>query len=169
MVSTFALHHLASHCGYRARLLRMPWSLGGTAAAEPRLPRNFSRVDCISIRHRRLRASSALYVHVLLHLRSGVLTSADFCPACAFARALLALRQPDRSPRVRRVTFIPYTRSIYDSVVRMTLGFGRSGSLAHQLSPRMPFVYLGPGLCLQLPSDPPHGGHRCCSARSSCH
>jgi len=60
--------------------------------------------------------------------------------------------QNGRSPRVRRVTFVPYTRRIYVGWVRMTSGFESLCPLAHP-PPRMRFVFLGPGLCLQLPSD----------------
>jgi hypothetical protein len=45
----------------------------------------------------------------------------------------LARRQDDRSLRVRRVTFLPYTRRIYAGSVRMTSGFESIGPLAHRV------------------------------------
>lgn len=56
------------------------------------------------------------------------LTSA--IPSAHLAIAL-ALRQDGRSLRVRRVTFLPYTRRIYVGSVRMTLGFESIRPLAH--------------------------------------
>jgi hypothetical protein len=50
--------------------------------------------------------------------------------------------------------FAPYTRRIYADAIRVTLGFASHGPLALASSPRMRFVFLGPELCLQLPSDP---------------
>jgi hypothetical protein len=44
----------------------------------------------------------------------------------------LASRQMDRSPRVRRVTFAPYTRRIYARPIRVASGFGSLCPLAHQ-------------------------------------
>jgi len=44
----------------------------------------------------------------------------------------LALRQEGRPLRVRRVTFLPYTRHIYAAAIRMTLGFESIGPLAHR-------------------------------------
>jgi hypothetical protein len=60
------------------------------------------------------------------------MASADFCrpfdPPCDGS----SLRQDDRSLRVRRVTFLPYTRRIYAATVRMTSGFESIGPLAHR-------------------------------------
>jgi hypothetical protein len=44
----------------------------------------------------------------------------------------LALRQDDRSLRVRRVTFLPHIRRIYAGSIRMTSGFESLRPLAHQ-------------------------------------
>ena len=44
----------------------------------------------------------------------------------------LALRQAIGSPGVRRVTFTPHTRRIYDRPVRMAAGFGSLCLLAHR-------------------------------------
>ena len=45
----------------------------------------------------------------------------------------LARRQNDRPLRVRRLTFLPYTRRIYADPVRMTSGFESIGPLAHRV------------------------------------
>ena len=72
---------------------------------------------------------------------SPTMASADFCSRSC------------RSLRVRRVTFLPHIRRIYAERFRMTSGFESHGPLAHHSSPSMRFVFLGPGVCLQLPSD----------------
>ena len=60
---------------------------------------------------------------------------------------------PARPPRVRTITFIPSTRRIY------CMGFGQcrtSFCHANSSAPRQPsmrFLFIGPGLCLRLPSD----------------
>ena len=79
------------------------------------------------------------------------LTSAHPSPRLS---ASLALRQMSRPPRVRRVTFLPHTRRIYAPSVRMASGFGSFCPLAHLQDASMRFVFLGPGVCLQLPSHP---------------
>ena len=71
----------------------------------------------------------------------------------------VAQRHAKRSPRVKRATFIPYTRRIYFST--FPGDYRASGLFAP--SPRwscpgtrlrvMRFVFLGPGLCVPLPSD----------------
>jgi len=93
----------------------------------------------------------------LTAVRSGFLASADFCSPLDAPRDAPSSRQMSRSPGVRRMTFAPYTRRIYARSVRVTSGFGYLRPLAHRRSPRMRFVFLGPGLCLRLPSHP----HRC--------
>jgi hypothetical protein len=59
------------------------------------------------------------------------MASADFCrpfgPPCDESSRW----QDDRSLRVRRVTFLPYTRRIYAATIRMTSGFESIGPLAH--------------------------------------
>ena len=86
------------------------------------------------------------------------MASADFCQ---FKRVLLhgllsrnASPQPSgRPPRVRAIAFIPSTRCIY------CMGFGQywtSFCLANSSAPRQPciqFLFIEPGLCLQLLSD----------------
>jgi hypothetical protein len=60
------------------------------------------------------------------------MASADFCrpfgPPCGGPSHW----QNGRSLRVRRVTFLPYTRRIYAATVRMTSGFESIGPLAHR-------------------------------------
>jgi len=60
------------------------------------------------------------------------MASSDFCrpfdPPCDGP----STRQDDRPLRVRRVTFLPYTRRIYATAVRMTSGFESIGPLAHR-------------------------------------
>ena len=60
------------------------------------------------------------------------MASSDFCrpfsPPCDGP----SHRQDDRPLRVRRVTFLPYTRRIYAATVRMTSGFESIGPLAHR-------------------------------------
>jgi len=63
-------------------------------------------------------------------------------------------RQDDGLPRVRRVTFVPYTCRIYGCTLRVILGFGFGGPLARMQTPHMRFLFVRPALCLQLPSDP---------------
>lgn len=58
------------------------------------------------------------------------MTSADFCHPIALPRGETSQEQDDRSLRVRRVTFIPYTRRIYALLLRMTVGFESFGPLA---------------------------------------
>ena len=62
-------------------------------------------------------------------------------------------RQDDGLPRVRRVTFMPYTCRIYGCTLRVILGFGFCGPLARMQTPHMRFLFVRPALCLQLPSD----------------
>ena len=57
--------------------------------------------------------------------------SADFCPPIARPCSLASLRQTNRSPGVRRVTFAPSNRRIYARQVRVASGFESHGPLAH--------------------------------------
>lgn len=63
---------------------------------------------------------------------TSTMASSDFCrpfdPPCDGP----SHGQDGRSLRVRRVTFLPYTRRIYASPVRMTSGFESIGPLAHR-------------------------------------
>jgi hypothetical protein len=81
------------------------------------------------------------------------MASADFCQPIPTPLGASSTRQVDRPPKVRRVTFIPYTRRIYFHTFRMVLGFESLSPLAQMWLPHMRFLFVGPGLCLQLPSD----------------
>ena len=48
--------------------------------------------------------------------------SADFCRSIPTPYGVGSPRQIDRSPRVRRTTFLPYTRRIYFRTFRVTIG-----------------------------------------------
>jgi hypothetical protein len=99
--------------------------------------------------------------------------SADFCrpiPTSLNAGSTpVAGWQDDRSPRVRRLTSVPYTRRIYGRTVRVISGFGFCGPLARMRTPHMRFLFVRPALCLQLPSDPASRRRPCCSANGSHH
>jgi hypothetical protein len=58
-------------------------------------------------------------------------------PCAQVARRAVArrLRQSGNSPRVRSVTFVPYTRRIYGRIFQVISGFGLSGSLAQMRTP----------------------------------
>ena len=60
------------------------------------------------------------------------MASADFCRPIAAPCDATSPWQDDRPLRVRRVTFLPYTRRIYAAAVRMTSGFEAFGPLAHR-------------------------------------
>ena len=81
------------------------------------------------------------------------MASADFCHPIPTPYDVGSTRQDDRSPRVTRVTFIPYTRRINFHTFRMVWGFESLGPLAQMWLPHMRFLFVGPGLCLQLPSE----------------
>lgn len=74
-----------------------------------------------------------------------------------------------RPPRVRRVTFVPYTWRIYGRTLRVISGFGSFGPLARTQTPPMRFLFVRPTLCLQLPSDPASRRRPCCSPSGSHH
>jgi len=86
------------------------------------------------------------------------MASADSCPFnyTSLHRLSVMIHFPnllDRPPRVRTITFIPYTCCIYSK------GFGQywtslcyaSSSAPHK--PYMQFLFIWPELCLRLPSD----------------
>jgi len=81
------------------------------------------------------------------------MASDDFCQPIPTPLDASSTRQVDRPPRVMRVTFIPYTRRIYFHIFRMVSGFEFHCPLAQMWLPHMRFLFVGPGLCLQLPSD----------------
>jgi hypothetical protein len=45
------------------------------------------------------------------------MASADFCRSIGTSLDIPSTRQIDRSPRVMRVTFLPYTRHIYNPIL----------------------------------------------------
>jgi hypothetical protein len=80
--------------------------------------------------------------------------SADFCHPIPTPRGAGSTRQDGRSPRVRRVTFVPSTCRIYGRTLRGASGFELFGPLARVRTPHMRWLFVRPALCLQLPSDP---------------
>ena len=83
----------------------------------------------------RLKTSSALR----RAKHSSTMASADFCGPITAPRETASQRdivhRPGyRSLRVRRVTFLPHIRRIYDSSLRMTLGFESFGPLAQRVT-----------------------------------
>ena len=109
-----------------------------------RWPNTFDTLDCLPSRFCRyspqlalapqpdclylLRTASSLSdsvvnVRPFMKKNSTTMASADFCFPCASLLSDTGLRQRNRSPRVRRVTFFPYICCIYTIHFRMTLGF----------------------------------------------
>ena len=81
----------------------------------------------------------------------------------------LARRHPRRALRVRRVTFLPYTRHIYTASVRMTLGFESLRPLAHPNSASCDLCTSDREFACCFRQIPSRLGHPCSSAKSSCH
>ena len=80
--------------------------------------------------------------------------SADFWkPFRAPCETPCRLRQVPRPPRVRAAAFTPHPPHLLHHRL-MATGFAFSRKLAPMMQPDMRFVFLGSGLCLQLPSDP---------------
>jgi hypothetical protein len=67
----------------------------------------------------------------LTAVRCGLLASAEFCPSLRTPLDVPSSKQSGRSPGVRRMTFAPYTRRIYDRQVRVPSGFRYVCPLAH--------------------------------------
>ena len=61
--------------------------------------------------------------------------------------------QTGRPPRVGRATFIPYTRRIYFYTFRVIIGLWILWPPRPGVAAFMRLLFVGPGLCLQLPSD----------------
>ena len=122
----------------RKRLTRARSTLSGSAAYPSSSLRPLSRHLCVCLASRTpmrpaVKTSSALR----RAKHSPTMASADFCsPITATLEAASqddSVVRPDcRSLRVRRVTFLPHIRRIYDSSLRMTLGFESFGPLAQQ-------------------------------------
>ena len=118
---------------HRGRLTLPAHTLAGSARYPPGILRSLNHPACVSFVHRGQRHSAG-------HPCSGLHRRAQrlLCPRLTSARpsrhlaATLALRQTDRPPGVRRVTFAPYTRCIYARPVRVASGFGSLCPLAHR-------------------------------------
>jgi len=67
---------------------------------------------------------------------------------------VVAQGQSIRSPRVIRTHLHAYIRRIYDRAFRTSIGLWRYLPPHPARPPRMRFLFIGPALCLQLPSDP---------------
>ena len=79
--------------------------------------------------------------------------SADFCQPLPSLCNDGSSWQARRSPRVRRATFIPHTRCIYFYTFRVITGLWILWPPRPDVAASMQFLFVGPGLCLQLPSD----------------
>ena len=79
--------------------------------------------------------------------------SADFCQPLPSLCNDGSTWQVGRSPRVRRATFIPYTRRIYFYIFRVIIGLWILLPPRPDVAASMRFLFVGPGLCLQLPPD----------------
>jgi len=133
--------------------MRMPQALGGSATCSLRLPRNSSRVEN-SISFPKALSWVGSPCSALLHVRRGVLASADFC-------------RPNGSPsgdschtRAERQISQGKTRDVHPihpwHIRRLGLddiGLRVFWPPRPPADASMPFVFLGPGLRLQLPSD----------------
>ena len=104
----------------------------------------------------------------------GTMASADFCQ---FSRTLLhgllfrnsSPQLTGRPPRVRTITFIPSTRCIYCLELRAVLDFVLFCKLIRSTyQPYMQFLFIEPGLCLQLLSDSTSRWTPLLLANSSC-
>ena len=98
-----------------------------------------------------------------------LLPSADFCAPIGLPLGSPSTRQARRSPRVRRVTFLPYPPHIHRAVPD-------DRGLRTPTLPRPTARCLtcdscasGQNFAFSFLQIPPHDGHPCCSARSSCH
>jgi hypothetical protein len=127
--------------------------------------------SCSFLRRPHSRRSSRLgSAAQLVRSHSGVCARSEPGRCCAVRpqphRSFPFLKQKNRSPRVRRVTFASCPLHIRRQV-QISSGLDTNGSLPTIATPRMHFVFLGSRFCLQLP---PHAASRprsCCSARSS--
>ena len=98
-----------------------------------------------------------------------LLPSADFCAPIGLPLGSPRTRQARRSPRVRRVTFLPYPPHLHRAVPD-------DRGLRTPTLPRPTARCLtcdscasGQNVAFSFLQIPPHAGHPCCSARSSCH
>ena len=147
----------------RGRLVRVPIPPSDSLA---RVERSFRHLSHLSAPPSTIESDAP----VLLASRSPL---AGFPPPMApadFWRSNSPSGENARSPGVRRVTFLPSTRRIYMTPLRMTFGFRcptppRPGSaclVCDSCSSGREFAY-------SFLQTPPRGGRPCCSARSSRH
>jgi hypothetical protein len=95
---------------------------------------------------------------------AGTMASADFCRcSCTLLCRLLFDQPTNRSPRVRTITFLPFTRCIY------WIGFGQYRTLfcfANSSALRQPLVCSSCSssrdFALSFFQIPPRDGHPCC-------
>src|SRR5690606_38962516 len=97
---------------------------------------------------------SLLHVQAFGAVETPTMPSADFCPSItAPLDAASTSRQIDRPPRVMHTHLHAYTRRIYDHGFRTSIGLRRYSPSHPAQPPRMRFLFVGPALCLRLPSD----------------
>jgi hypothetical protein len=80
-------------------------------------------------------------------------TSAAICQPIPTPYDAGSMKQADRLPRAIRATFPAYTGRIYVPIFRMVSGFECPCPLAQMRPPHIRNLYVGPQVCLQLPSD----------------
>jgi hypothetical protein len=97
-----------------------------------------------------------LHVHVraFSRIERPTMSSADFCRPLRPPRGGRSTRQVGRSPRVVRTHLHTYARRIYGRAFRTGTGLWRHWTPHPARTPRMRFLFVGPVLCLRLPSDP---------------
>src|ERR1035437_8649125 len=98
------------------------------------------------------------------------MASADFCHPIPTSLDGGSTRQVDRSPRVIRVTFIPYTRRIYSHIILI----GYRALKIYAFSPRYDCLICdscssGRDFACSFLQIPPRNGHPCRSAIGSHH
>nr|VFK60100.1 MAG: hypothetical protein BECKTC1821F_GA0114240_10411 [Candidatus Kentron sp. TC] len=85
--------------------------------------RYIHRMFCSSLAHRMVQSSLVLFVRPFTLVRKGYyMASANFRSSISKPLDSRALWQRNGPPRVRRVTFLPYTRRIYFHTFRVTIG-----------------------------------------------
>jgi hypothetical protein len=114
---------LDAHLPYSRRFRRLP--SGRAPASQPSCRHLFRASNA----RRRFDSNCSALRH---GTHAATMASADFCCPIATLHNAASTRQDRRSLRVRRVTFLPYTRRIYVGPVRMTSGFESLCPLAHQ-------------------------------------
>src|SRR5690606_17629669 len=140
-LQVLAAHHLVheAHRPVPARLVtcridlsRSRFTLGGTAACSQAPLRLLNPIVCHFIYHRTSQRGSALSIRPFIAQPARLLWPrlTSVAPSRLFTEPV-ALRQNNRPPGVRRVTFAPSTCRIYNHPVRMTSGFRYFCLLAH--------------------------------------